>query len=140
MQLKRALRIAPGEIVAFTGAGGKTSALFRLGTELASAGWRVVGTTTTYLSVSELALAPRSLAIGTGNGLRPAAISRALTQDKFVFLYRQIVGERALGLSVESINALSFVIRDGRYRQDQPRLSCCGRELSARRTLSLYRI
>ena len=110
MQLTRALGIAPGEIVAFTGAGGKTSALFRLGAELAAAGWRVVGSTTTQISVSELALAPRSLAIGAGSGLRPAAISRALTQDKFVFLYRQIIGERALGLSVESINALADAI------------------------------
>lgn len=110
MQLKQALGITPGEMVAFTGAGGKTSALFRLGRELAAEGWRVVATTTTRLATAELALAPRSLAIGSAGGLRPAAISRALTQDKFVFVYRQIEGDSVLGLSVESINALADAV------------------------------
>ncbi len=108
MQLRQALGIARGEMVAFIGAGGKTSALLRLGAELAAEGWRVVGTTTTRIAAAELALAPGALAIG--DSLRPAAVSRALTQHGFVFLYRRIIGDKAIGLSVEAVNALADAV------------------------------
>lgn len=108
MQLRQALGIARGEMVAFIGAGGKTSALLRLGAELAAEGWRVVGTTTTRVAAAELALAPGALAIG--DSLRPAAVSRALTQYGFVFLYRRVIGDKAIGLSVEMVNALADAV------------------------------
>ncbi len=108
MKLKQAFAIQRGEMVAFTGAGGKTSALFRLGMELAAEGWRVIGTTTTRIAADELSGAPAAL--GIGDTLRPAAISRALNQHHFVFLYSHLSGDKAIGLSAESIAALADAI------------------------------
>lgn len=54
MQFHRSLRIQPRDVVAFVGAGGKTSALFRLADELASQGQRVVVTTTTHLGAAQI--------------------------------------------------------------------------------------
>lgn len=54
MQFHRSLRIQPRAVVAFVGAGGKTSALFRLADELTSQGQRVVVTTTTHLGAAQI--------------------------------------------------------------------------------------
>jgi len=69
MHLTRALRIQRGEVVSFVGAGGKTSAMFRLAHELTAEGWRVVTTTTTRLSIPQTQLAPCHL---TADRLEPA--------------------------------------------------------------------
>lgn len=58
MNLVEALRIQPGSVVAFTGAGGKTTAMLRLGRELAGQGLRVLATTTTRLGHDQLDLFP----------------------------------------------------------------------------------
>jgi molybdenum cofactor cytidylyltransferase len=49
MRLCEALKVRKGEIVSFVGAGGKTTAMFRLSRELADQGWRVIATTTTMI-------------------------------------------------------------------------------------------
>ena len=49
MRLCEALRVRKGDIVSFVGAGGKTTAMYRLGRELADQGWRVIVTTTTMI-------------------------------------------------------------------------------------------
>ena len=49
MLLKDALAVNRGDIVCFVGAGGKTTAMYRLAHELVSLGWRVVTTTTTMI-------------------------------------------------------------------------------------------
>lgn len=49
MELCRAFRIVKGDLTAFTGAGGKTTAIFRLADELITAGYKVVVTTTTHM-------------------------------------------------------------------------------------------
>ena len=49
LTLAEALAVAPGEIVAFTGAGGKTAALLRLADELVARGGRVLVTTTAHI-------------------------------------------------------------------------------------------
>ena len=49
MQLSQALALGPREVVAFVGAGGKTSALYRLAHELLAAGQTVIATTTTHM-------------------------------------------------------------------------------------------
>jgi molybdenum cofactor cytidylyltransferase len=49
LTLAEALTVAPGEIVALTGAGGKTTALARLAEELVAQGGRVLVTTTTHI-------------------------------------------------------------------------------------------
>ena len=49
LTLSEALGVAPGEIVALVGSGGKTAALLRLGHELTLLGGRVLITTTTHI-------------------------------------------------------------------------------------------
>ncbi len=49
MELYRALRVARRDLVAFVGAGGKTTAMLRLANELVAAGYNVVVTTTTHI-------------------------------------------------------------------------------------------
>src|ERR1044071_8440298 len=104
MKLREALNIQRGDIVGFIGAGGKTSALFRLGNELAAEGWRVIGTTTTRIATSELSLAPGELNLG--GSYRPRAISRALNQHGFVFVYGQVRSSNTFGIDAEVIEAL----------------------------------
>ncbi len=58
MNLARAWRIERKEIVALVGGGGKTSAMFRLGDDLAAAGWRVVLTTSTHLVADQVHRVP----------------------------------------------------------------------------------
>ena len=49
MRLWEALQVRKGEVISFVGAGGKTTAMYRLGRELAAQGWRVITTTTTMI-------------------------------------------------------------------------------------------
>ena len=49
MHLCEALQVRKGEVVSFVGAGGKTTAMYRLGHELAAQSWRVITTTTTMI-------------------------------------------------------------------------------------------
>jgi len=58
MKLSSALRLAEGEVVAFVGGGGKTTAMFRLADEIVEAGGRVITTTTTRIFAAQVALAP----------------------------------------------------------------------------------
>lgn len=58
MLISRALRLERGAVVSFVGAGGKTTAMFRLAEELRTAGWRVVTTTTTHIGENQVSLAP----------------------------------------------------------------------------------
>jgi molybdenum cofactor cytidylyltransferase len=60
MDLCRALRVDPGECIAFSGSGGKTTALFALARQL---GAPVLVTTTTHLSHEQLSLADRTFTI-----------------------------------------------------------------------------
>lgn len=56
--LPQALGVLPGDLVALTGGGGKTSLMLALGRALAAAGQRAVLTTTTRIAAYELELAP----------------------------------------------------------------------------------
>ncbi len=49
MRLSKALAVNRGDVVSLVGAGGKTTAMFRLAGELTSQGWRVITTTTTMI-------------------------------------------------------------------------------------------
>ena len=63
MLLVEALRIDPGDIVAFTGGGGKTTAMFRLATEIAHQGGYAITTTTTRIFAAQTKQAPRAIAL-----------------------------------------------------------------------------
>ena len=63
MQLSRALRIRPREVVVLVGGGGKTTLMFRLADELVASGRRVVTTMTTRIFVGQMARAPMRLVL-----------------------------------------------------------------------------
>ena len=85
MRLRDALRVQRGDVVAFIGAGGKTSALFRLAEELRNEGWRVLATTTTALNTHEIQRAP--LAAKLSRNTKPTEIRAWLDNHGFVFLH-----------------------------------------------------
>ena len=97
MKLKRAFEVVPGDVVAFIGAGGKTSLMVGLGYELAEAGWRVLATTTASLSQDQLSLFPCAMPCTAD----PQWISRALNEHQFVLLHEEIQGGRIYGPSLE---------------------------------------
>lgn len=102
MKLHQAFDITRGDVVALTGAGGKTSILANLGYELAGMGWRVLATTTTRIGESQLELVPRALTSSAEHD----TISAALTEHQFVFLYNSIRQGKAYGPSPEWITDL----------------------------------
>ena len=85
MRLRDALKIQRGDVVAFIGAGGKTSALLRLAHELRAEGWRVLATTTTRVARWEAEQAP--LAACMTSDVKPATVRQWLNKHGFVFLY-----------------------------------------------------
>jgi molybdenum cofactor cytidylyltransferase len=102
MKLRQAFEIVSGDVVAFVGAGGKTSTLVALGYELAAAGFRVLATTTTRIGVDQLDLMPYSL--NADDGVKQ--LSLALGDHKFVFLYNEIKGNKVYGAPLEYIPLL----------------------------------
>lgn len=86
LRLADALRARPGDVIAFTGAGGKTSALLRLAAELDARGLRVLTTTTTRMALTEAGQPPLALALGDPPVL-PPDLAQALEQKRHVFLY-----------------------------------------------------
>ncbi|MEO0562340.1 MAG: selenium cofactor biosynthesis protein YqeC [Chloroflexota bacterium] len=99
MKLHEAFRIVRGDVVAFIGAGGKTSTMVALAHELADKGWRVLVTTTTRIGRDELDLMPIALAADA-----PAeTISAALAQPGFVFLYGDIGEQKVQGIAPDAV-------------------------------------
>jgi molybdenum cofactor cytidylyltransferase len=102
MKLRQAFDIIRGDVVAFIGAGGKTSTMVGLGYELKEMGWRVIATTTTRIGDDQLCLIPYAMPFDSG----ASAISLALTRHGFVFLYDTIEDGKAQGLKSEWISQL----------------------------------
>lgn len=97
MKLKQAFDIVRGDVISFIGAGGKTSTLIGLGYELSELNWRVLATTTTTISEDQLALFPHVMRYDAGS----QAISQALTEHQFVFLYDKVWQGKVYGPAVE---------------------------------------
>ncbi len=93
MKLRQAFDISRGEVVAFVGAGGKTSLLVGLGYELAEEGWRILATTSTTLREDQISLFPRAMPYDAD----ARSISDALNDDRFVLLYDEIRNGRVYG-------------------------------------------
>lgn len=106
VRLRDALGIQRGDVVAFVGAGGKTSALFRLASELSADGWRVLATTTTRLARSEVQRAPYATALTPA--LSPAIVREWLERYRFVFLYssEDLERNKIAGLSPDFVAPL----------------------------------
>lgn len=124
MRLRDALGIQRGDVVAFVGAGGKTSALFRLAHELREDGWRVLGTTTTRVAMYEVEQAPFWTPLRAD--MSPSQIREWLNEHGFVFLYgtREASRHKIIGLHpevlagiVDSVNSDALLIEaDGARR------------------------
>ncbi len=102
MKLQQAFDVSKGEVVAFTGAGGKTAALIGLGYELHESGWRVLATTTVPMIEHQLSLFPYALSVHAGWH----AISTALGEYGFVFLYDTIKQGMVTGLPLDKLPAM----------------------------------
>lgn len=106
MRLADALRVQRGDMVAFVGAGGKTSALFRLAHELRQDGWRVIATTTTRLARHEIEHVPHTIAVASGTN--PTIIRQRLDEHGFIFLYSyaDLNQGKVIGLPPDSLSRL----------------------------------
>ncbi len=83
MRLSAALRVEDGEVAALVGAGGKTTAMWRLADDVVEAGGRVITTTTTQLGAAQVDRAPRHFSAFASNR---AAIAAALAKHGHVLV------------------------------------------------------
>lgn len=105
MELSRALRIQPNDIVAFVGAGGKTSAMLRLADEWVAQGKRVILTTTTRLGATQIV--EPSLRY-TSSPAFIARVRETLNEHTRVFLVGDKVEEsKVAGVPCELIDQLA---------------------------------
>lgn len=102
MELAHALRINPGESLAFSGAGGKTTALFHLARELKPP---VLVTTTTHLSSDQLALADRIFEVDESIDLED--LFSNLPDEVVVLIGGEDPDERVKGLPDWQLNAVA---------------------------------
>jgi len=105
MRLRDALGIEPGAVVAFVGAGGKTTTLARLARECAADGLRVLATTTTRVAAGELALFDCALTLDTLQDDLSAVSGQSW------FVYDHIAGEKAIGIARDQLARLIDVLR-----------------------------
>jgi molybdenum cofactor cytidylyltransferase len=106
MRLRDALNVQRGDVVAFTGAGGKTSAMVRLGRELMREGWRVLATTTTRIGKNELAQFPHSARWQSNLLHGERELATLLDLERLVFVYQETRGDKVIGLPDESVSRL----------------------------------
>lgn len=92
MKLYQGFGVQRGDVVAFVGAGGKTSTIVALAHELAEMGWRVLAATTTRIGEDQLALFPH---VATDRD-SPQAVSAALDAARIVFVHGGISRGKAL--------------------------------------------
>jgi molybdenum cofactor cytidylyltransferase len=105
VKLADALDVRAGDVVALTGAGGKTTTLFRLADELTARGLRVVTTTTTRLGQREVDALPHALALGFPPAL-PADFGALLDAYRHIFVYsRPVEGGKVRGLDAAWLDA-----------------------------------
>ena len=107
MLIREALNVRHGDVIAFIGAGGKTTSLFRLARELTADGMRVITTTTTKMAQDELLRAPVSL---QATGKEMDSIRAELESNRHVLIYSGLSRGKALGIPPEEVDRL---IEDG---------------------------
>lgn len=103
MRLRDALKVKRGDVVGFTGAGGKTSALIQLGYELSSDNWRVLSTTTTKIAENELGYFPCIVKWNKALLQDPHQLAALLDDYQFVFVYKSIRNGKAMGVPTHII-------------------------------------
>lgn len=110
MLLTHALRLSPNPdtppVVAFSGAGGKSAALFRLAGEIVATGQRVVTTTTTRIAADQIALTPKHLLV-KGARIDWARLERALESHGHCLLLVDDQPPKAIGVDPHLVDALA---------------------------------
>lgn len=99
MNLAEELELGPDELVAFVGAGGKTTLMLRLGRELAGGGSAVIVTTTTRLGAEQVGESVCRVS-------EPSAVERALALPEPLFVVGEETEGKADGLTGEAVDAL----------------------------------
>ena len=111
MQLHHALRLPSDElaVVTLVGAGGKTSALFRLADEAVADGRRVVTTTTTRIFASQAEQAPSRLVVEPDRSaaIDWAALEAKLARHGHCLLVTSLAGPKCEGLPPQVVDALA---------------------------------
>ncbi len=111
MQLHHALRLPEDElaVVTLVGAGGKTSALFRLADEAVADGRRVVTTTTTRIFASQAEQAPSRLVLDPDRSAAVdwAALEAKLARHGHCLLVTSLAGPKCEGLPPQVVDALA---------------------------------
>lgn len=108
MRLCDGLGIQRGDMVAFTGGGGKTSALVQLSHELQKERWRVLATTTTRIAEAELKSFPYIMTLEQIES--PQVLSTLLSEYGCVFLYDRLWNGKALGLEPQIISQFTDLL------------------------------
>ncbi len=117
MLLSKALDIHKGDIVSLVGAGGKTTAMYRLAHELVSLGWRVVTTTTTMIRPPTLEQSEETIleakptlllqkverALESHHHVTVATRQKQDEKGKLVGLQPELVGKLATVPSIEAL-------------------------------------
>jgi len=117
MHLKESLAVNRGDIVSFVGAGGKTTAMYRLAHELVSLGWRVVTTTTTMIRPPTLQQTEETImeadptlllekverALKTHHHVTVATKQKQDEKGKLVGLQPELVGKLATLPSIDAV-------------------------------------
>lgn len=108
MNLSQALRLVRGDVVSFTGGGGKTTAMFCLAQELVSAGWQVVTTSTTRIFSTQTRLAPCHLRLDQLTYL-PFELAAALAVHRHVVVTGPTdeIQDKAPGVPAATVEAMS---------------------------------
>ena len=116
MQLHHGLRLASDElaVVTLVGAGGKTSALFRLADEAVASGRRVVTTTTTRLFASQAEQAPGRLVVESNGSAAVdwAALEAELARHGHCLLVTSLTGPKCEGLPPTVVDGLAARAHD----------------------------
>jgi len=104
--MRLSLNSASPEVVAFSGAGGKSAALFRLAGEIVAGGQRVVTTTTTRIAAGQIAHAPAHLLV-TGPEIDWARLEQALDSHSHCLLLSDDQPPKAAGIDPRLVDALA---------------------------------
>lgn len=107
--IRDALRIGDREVVAFVGAGGKTTAMFGLARELIAAGAGVVVTTTTKIRVPP-ADEDLEVVLEASAGDPLAAVAAAIARGRVAVVARAVIpGDKLDGVAPERVADLAAV-------------------------------